>query len=267
MTKKLIIWYFTGTGQCRIISEYIGTMLKSEDLQVKLVNITPLEARNRLQDNIDCDQLILVFPVYASDMPEPLRKFMERLKGGGVPILLIALWGNAHKGNAIYHAWKITSGNGFIVNGAAEIVAEHSYLEPVLPIIGNRPTDAEKQELVEFVRKQFKKNTSIKLTDNKDKLFIKLLCSLPQGFVPKLVANLDFQESKCNGCGICRKMCPTGSINQDFKVDKKTCIMCLSCVTNCSGKARTCNIKEIAKTALGHHKKVKNKDIFYGKGY
>lgn len=263
MMREITIWYFTGTGQCRMVSEYIAANLRNDGCQVETVNVTPLAVRNSMKGTIDGEQLILVFPVYASDMPEQLKEFIKELKADKVPIFPIALWGNAHKGKALYNAWEILHHNGFIVNGAAEIVAEHSYLGQELPIIGEKPMEAEKHELVEFIRKQIIKKDSIELASNNDKLHIKILCSLPQGFVPKLVVKLNLQQDKCNGCGVCRKMCPVGAINEDFTIDKNKCIMCLSCVTNCKRKARTFKIKGIAKVALSHHQKVKNENVFY----
>ncbi len=263
MPKETTIWYFTGTGQCKIVSEYIAANLRSDGHQVKIINITPLDVRNCIKGNIDCNQLIIVFPVYGSDAPKSLKDFMKELKADMVPVMLIALWGNAHKGKALCNVGEILNGNGFVVNGAAEIVAEHSYLGQKPPIIGERPTEAEKQGLVEFVNKQLLKKDSIKLVANNDKLHIKIICSLPQGFVSKLFIKLNLQHNKCNECGICRKMCPVGSIKEDLTVDKKKCIMCLSCVTNCKRKARTCKVMDVAKKALGHHQKIKNENVFY----
>jgi ferredoxin len=263
MTSEIIIWYFTGTGQCGILSEYIAADLEKNGWQAKTTDITPFNIRNYMKWPIDRAQLILVFPVYGGDMPQPLIEFIKDLKADRLPIILVALWGNAHKGKAIYNAWKTLCGNGFIVNGAAEIVAEHSYLKQKFPIIGEKPTEFEKHELVEYVKKQFLINESIKPEFNNDNLLIKMLCSLPAGSVPRLVAKLNYQQDKCNSCDICRKKCPTRAISADFKVDKKRCIMCLSCVTNCKREARKFEINELGKKALGHHQKHQYKNVFY----
>lgn len=259
-----MIWYFTGTGQCRHLAENIAEGLIKAGHEVQMTDITPYDVRNDQKDKLNGEQIIFVFPVYASDMPVPLKDYLRGLRTDRTKILLIAVWGNAHKGKALYNAWKILLDEGFIINGAAEIVAEHSYLHQQLPINGERPTYQEKQELLEYIRKQLPNEESIKLISNKDHLLIKLLCVLPQGTVPKLVVKIDFQQDRCNRCGICIKTCPTGAIRDNFTVDKKRCIMCLSCITNCKKGARKYHMKKIATRALKHHQKIRNGNIFYG---
>lgn len=263
MKKEITISYFTGTGQCKIISEYIANNLTNDGHSVETVNISPFNKRNKMKGTVDCEQLIIIFPIYGSDIPVPMENYITEINGSKIPVLLIALWGNSHKGKALNNACEILCRNGFIVNGAAEIVAEHSYLHTKLPINGDRPTEIEKNELINFIKKRLFKNDLIKPMVNKDSIFIRILCSLPQGSLLKPFAKLTTKQDKCNKCGICRKMCPTGAIKEDFTIDKGNCIMCLSCVTNCKKEARICKIKKIAKLALGHHQKIQNENVFY----
>ena len=257
------IWYFSGTGQCRQLAQRIASELKSGGRAVRTVNITPPEQRKKLLGEVKCGQLILVFPVYANGLPLVLKAFFKQLVSNKTPVIAAALWGAAHRGHALSDACAILKSVGFLVNGAAEVVSEHSFMHATAPICGNRPTEREKTELIEYIKRRIGQSDGVSVPAPKDSLIVKLVCSLPDNLVVHSVVKLLMDSGKCTKCGACIKMCPTEAVRADLSIDESRCVRCLSCVSNCKPSARAYRVKKIAVFALGHHKNSSESNRLY----
>ena len=145
------IWFFSGTGQCEMLANTISRQLSDYNTEVK--DITSHTIRNNMSNTITYDSMIIIFPIYGGDLPEPLEKFLCQLNGNGVATILIALWGGAHTGKALNHSREILTDRGFKVTAGAEIVAKHSYLAQHIPIIDIKLAIDKISEITDFVKR------------------------------------------------------------------------------------------------------------------
>lgn len=247
---KINIWYFTGTGQSKQMAERIQQHFSRE--QVKLFDMTSYKDRERLEEKSVCDQLVIVFPIYGSEMPLVLKNAIKQLEGKGRSVILVALWGKAHKQNAIYHASKLLEESGFIVNGAMEVPGKHCYLEEKYPI----PLEIDNIEACfKYIDKKKGNREAIHISKEKVSPGMKLICAFPEGTMPKIATKISLESSLCKECNICIRKCPKHAINENYSIDEKRCIRCLSCVTKCPYGARKVSVKKIAKVLLSKHAK------------
>lgn len=253
---QIKIWYFSGTGQCASFAKGLFRCFQ-DGHEIELKNITSKESREKLPKQVETEQLILVYPIYANDVPVPVLELIEQLKGEQTPVMLFALWGKCHKGDALMHAGQILSKNGFRINGAAEICAVHTYL------LNEIPKSAEEQGIAEteqYIRKRLGKKEVVELPQNKTSLGVRLICTLPENSIVRLATSISLQEENCNHCMACANQCPVGAIGTDLAVDESKCIRCFACVSVCPKKARKASVKCITRFALQHHVKENQKE-------
>lgn len=254
--KDIGIWYFSGSGQGKDLAKKLTYTLLNNKVELK--DITSKIQRDNIIKKVELEQLIIIFPIYGSDIPKPLTGFLESLYSNCTKVILIALWGNSHKGEAITHAKNILERKGFQVNAAAELVAHHSYFVDEYPI--NIDIN---EEVIDFVNRNIFIDKHIVPLSNKDKLSVKILCSLPSGCVPRMISKIYYETEICNKCDLCKMTCPVGAVKADYSINNIKCIRCLACVSRCKKKARKVRVLKIGKKALGHHMKQMNKDVYY----
>ena len=221
-------------------------------------DITSKIQRDRIIKKVELGQLIIIFPIYGSDIPEPLTGFLESLYSNYTKVILIALWGNSHKGKAITHAKNILEKKGFQINAGAELVTQHSYLVEKYPININN-----NHEVINFVNRNIFMDKNISFLNHKDKLSVKILCSLPSGTASRMISKIYYNTEICNGCNLCKIICPVGAVRDDYSIDNSICLRCLACVSRCKKKARKVSISKIGKLALESHMKQINNDVYY----
>lgn len=83
------IYCFSGSGHSLAVSRILSQILECEIIMINNVNHTS-----------NSDTAVIVFPVYCQNIPDPVKKFMARLKSKH--IALIATYGKISYGNVLY---------------------------------------------------------------------------------------------------------------------------------------------------------------------
>ena len=165
----------------------------------------------------DYSTAVIVFPVHCQSYPVFMRKFFKQLKAARVA--LIATYGKADAGNAIFEAAKLVSGN---IVAAAYIPVGHGYLND-----GFIPSELP-EELIEKISDP----STVTIPRRRKTPFAGFLPSLRSRTLVKIK-----RSEKCVGCNICGNECPAGAIEKG-KINSK-CVRCLKCVSSCPHGALT----------------------------
>lgn len=196
--------YFSCTGNSKKIAQAIALKTGFE----------LLELTRRTYDGILSGvygTAAIVFPVHCQSYPKFLKRFFKNLNAGNVA--LIATYGKAHAGNAVYEAAKLISRK---IIAAAYIPAGHSYLK----------AEADPESLPEALTKKILSPSPVVVPKRGKTPFA--------GFLPSLRSRLTvkiYRTKACVNCNACGEACPYGAI-ECGKTNSK-CVRCLKCVKAC----------------------------------
>lgn len=202
--------YFSCTGNSRKVAQNIA-----EKTGFKLIELTKLNYDVILSGGYGT--AAVVFPVHCQSYPKFLKRFFKNLKAENVA--LIATYGKAHAGNAVYEAAKLVSGK---ITAAAYIAVGHSYL--------NAEADAdcvpEAESVPDALTEKILSPSPVLVPKRRKTPFAGFLPSLRSRITVKI-----YKTQACVNCNTCGKICPLGAI-ECGKTNSK-CVRCLKCVTAC----------------------------------
>ncbi|MDE7084696.1 MAG: 4Fe-4S binding protein [Clostridia bacterium] len=196
--------YFSCTGHSKAVAEVLAARLEFE--------LTELNAQT--QDKVidgNYSAAVVVFPVHCQSYPVFMKRFFRQLKAERVA--LIATYGKADAGNAVFEAAKSISAD---IVAAAYIPVGHSYLND-----GYTPS-----ELPQALIEKIGTHSTVTVTKRKKTPFAGFLPSARSRILVKIKRN-----EKCVDCNICGSVCPMGAIEKG-KTNAK-CVRCLKCVASC----------------------------------
>ena len=285
------IYYFSGTGNSLVIARDIA-----EKTNGKLISIPAVMDKESIKT--DADVIGIVFPVYHGDIPFIIRRFVTKMNSLDKKYIFgVCTYGDSPCLAIKYLDKMIKSCGGKLAAGFA-VNMPYNYIIPSFVLRGFfksfvlREIAIEKQQVLfanwkkklesiyEFVhaRKKGVFETSAEIIEhlvdflNLKEILGKTVWLKIAGFKGHI--NLPFQESlqlmdwgfkcddKCNGCGICSKICPVQNIKMvdDRPVWQHHCEQCFACLQWCPKEA----IQFGSKTSHGkryHHPDVKVSDM------
>jgi ferredoxin len=232
-----MIFYFTGTGNslqvAKGIADYSGE---------KLISIA--KEINRVDGGVeytlgDGEIIGFVFPVYAWSAPEMVIQFIKRVKFNNYNnnyIFAAATCGD-NVGNTMKVLNKHLKGKGMGLNSGFSIRMPNNY------IIGYDvdPKELEKEKLLKAEKTI--KDISELIMERRDGIF-----RIEKGPVPFVLTSIInpifskmgmdtkkfYANDRCNGCGLCEKVCNSRTIEVDKKPKwGKECTQCFACIHIC----------------------------------
>ena len=200
------------------------------------------------------DVAVVAAPVYGGKMAPVARRRISAVRAESTPCVLIAVYGNRAFENAVTDMAETVAELGFKPVAAGAFVGEHSYSTAVNPIAVGRPDCDDLAEAAEFGRAVAEKLSrgDVSVIDAgclRDQPspeqsllrfheFVMEYMKSRKDAPVKLLPEVD--ACRCNGCGRCVDMCPTGAIAADcLAVDASLCIKCCACVKGCPSGSRS----------------------------
>jgi len=246
--EETIIFCFSGTGNSYAIAKGIGRHFSVKpELMTRYKDIDPVE--------VTASRVGIVAPVYMNDIPKVVKEFLLRLSFSNAPYVFAVL----------------TSGSGENKNGFKNIdiaLAQHharlalaydvkmpsafqarADMESILSAVPGAA--AEIAGAIESRHENYTPQGATALPKDFTKL----------SFLYKPLTRLTVTE-KCNGCGLCCKLCPANNIELHDKkaVRGDNCIACTACANWCPQYAIKSRMSRMLKGQY-HHPEVSANDL------
>lgn len=226
----------------------------------------PVKNAMNLADNPDLsvlqfdesDVLLIGAPVYGGRIPTIMAEEIKNIQGNGAKTIAMVVYGNRDYDDALLELTDLLRDNGFKVMAAAAFIARHS----IFPKVGtSRPDTSDTQKLTEFgtlCRSAIAKADTPELPIKGNRPYKKY-----SGVPLHPAADRD----KCNGCGKCATLCPTGAISASdpLTTDNTKCITCSRCIATCPNGARSykgLKYSMIGKIFVASYSKRKEPELF-----
>ncbi len=222
---KVSTIYFSATYTTKRVAEAVASHLSHDVTTYDITNEVPSG-----QIIIPANEIMVVgIPVYAGRVPTMAIERLRYFRGNNTPAIIIAVYGNRHYDDAVLELHDIMTDCGFRTIAAGAFIAQHS----IFPKVGSTRPDARDMNTIESFAHKAKTLINCELST------INIPGNRPYK-VPGGIPIWPTASRKCNTCGACARLCPTGAINpiEPRGVDKGKCIKCGRCVAICPTKAR-----------------------------
>jgi flavodoxin len=210
--------FFSGTGNTQHLSKLLAEKTNGKALSIENKNVRDFI--------IESNELAFAFPIYASNMPEIVRNFIDNTSD---------LWKNkkvfVFATCGMIYGQALNNAIGLFTKYEAEILGSEIFIMPdnigdvlfitlALPVRKNQKklmkSDNKMIELVEQIKNNNFPTSGLKAKPKPD--IVKSTNNKPH-----------IDESKCCHCNICKKVCPS----------PQKCTQCYRCYALCPNKAIT----------------------------
>ncbi len=235
--KKVHIVYFSGTGSTAHAAGVLRQELEDNKVEVRISEIF----QNNMPELSQGEVLVLMYPVYASDAPKPVFKWISGLKKeneGACYIVSVSGGGEVSPNTACrINASRKLKGKGFNTKGEYMICMPTNFIAEtpenvIVDVIKILP-----QKCKIIAREIAENQLNHKKAFTKDRVLLPIFSVSKIGF--KMVGKTLKASHECNGCGLCSKKCPTGNIKMSGNLPKFgwNCTLCMRCIYNCPQNA------------------------------
>lgn len=231
-----MIFYFSGTGNSFAVA---NTLAKG--LEEQTIDISKAMHENHFDYTLaDGEKLGFVFPVYAWAAPKMVVDFAKKLKVQNLSYCYAVCTCGATAGNTIDRFDHVLRKQGYRLDSAFSIVMPDNY---TLFFDVEEPHKEQQklknaEDVTALVLRTVQEEKRNFFRVKKGKLGGLLTTVVNPGFSNfAMKTHLFHADSRCIGCGLCKKVCTSNCIVLDSHAKpcwtQKTCNMCMACINRC----------------------------------
>ncbi len=227
-----MIFYFTGTGNSRLVANQIAEILQDETVCINQCIKEGITKKYTSQK-----PYVFVAPTYGWQLPRLVESFILNTTFEGATSAYFILTCGGSIGNAEKYAKRLCIKKNFEFCGVGEIVMPENYLA-LFPTPSKEECASIIQHAmpqIDFIANKINSKEVIpsKNINFKDKLNSGLVNSL---FYTFIIKDKPFKATQsCTGCGKCAKLCPLNNIKieEGKPVWLGGCTHCMACICGC----------------------------------
>jgi ferredoxin len=228
--------FFSPNGESQKIANHFHNQLGGA-----IFNLTFEKTRQNFNFEKNYELIIFTLPVYAQQIPIPLRSFISKLKTKY--LIVNVTYGGFSYGNVLYDVCKKMK-NAYLI-GYSITPVKHAYIDEKVAIDFHVY-----HQLIENIKTGNLTTMTIKYR------FKNVFARFFEKTRTHYNFKLTFDETACNHCQMCIKTCPVNAIRKDYSVDLKKCIACGKC-TLCTQQAFKSSYSKALKWYLKGKRKTK----------
>ena len=227
---KLYNIVFSPTGGTKKVADYLTSALEGD---VTAVDLTDRKQDFHAVSLTKEDVAVISVPSYGGRVPAVAAERLSQVHGSGARAVLVCVYGNRAYEDTLVELEDTAKQAGFQVIAAVAAIAEHSIARQ---FAAGRPDAQDEAQLSDFAKQIRLKLSENNLTEPAIPGHRPYKKAGGTGVVPKATKD-------CTSCGVCAAECPVQAIDKDDpkKVDDKTCISCMRCISVCPHTARKVN--------------------------
>ncbi len=235
---RAVIFFFSGTGNTWWVADRIKKQLDLAGINADTVSVDTLTPKKADWWVKSADLVLFGWPVYGSDMPEPMKRFLASLpvveKGKHVHIFCTQ---SAFSGDGAWHAHRRFEEKGLAVDSAEHFIMPSNKDGSRSDAHYSRAMDRCGRSVERYVGRLLAGEARIR---GHYSGALGAVQRLPfGGYLHRVQARAHADASKCTGCGMCAALCPAGNITlKDGKaVFAGHCELCMRCAAFCPAGA------------------------------
>jgi len=227
------IYYFSGTGNSLKIAKDLCRLLPE-------ARIVPINKKLLTKDIVDHSAKIgLVFPVYAEGLPVMVEKFIDKLEGKrGVYFFGISNFGES-AGGSLSQLRQLLERKGMQLQAAFAIKMPDNFniFYPPASEVEVQADLKAQEEKMGYIAEMI--NTCQRISVPSVAVSLETGSWQRPPFEPSNADKKFWVDEKCNGCGVCAKVCPADNISLTERkpVWYHHCELCLACFQWCPRQA------------------------------
>ena len=243
---KILLAYFSATGNTAKVAEEIRRRLVSLGAAVDVLDITSYSDRQKEIDPDPFQAFIFGAPVHSNRAPRLFREWLLGLDGKGRKCSTFFTYGGFKVHPSHYSTGKILKKRHFDLVSSAEFLGAHTFNLAGWNAMAKRPDQNDLKVAGEYALKTFRRFTGDDQGRpdefEKTQYSEKELDAFEHSRY-KLVRQLPTRDGKeCSMCMICEELCPTSAMDaKKGEADRERCIICLRCIMNCPEDALKVN--------------------------